>query len=237
MPKSKTIAIMQPYFLPYIGYWQLINAVDIFVVYDDIQYTKKGWINRNRILNNGRDSLFSLPLKKGSDYLNVCDRYMSEQFVNEKTKLLRKFEGAYIKAPYFNEGMDILTHCFTIQSDNLFDFIFHSIRYITKTLNIKTKLIISSSMNIDSVLKGQDKVIAICRSLNASRYINPIGGRELYNKSSFSVAGIELFFQKVGNVQYDQGGKSFVESLSIIDVIMFNGVNKTKALLNEMELI
>ena len=82
------LAIMQPYFFPYIGYFQLIKSVDEFVIYDNIQYTKKGWINRNRILVNGTDYLISLPLKKDSDYLNVVDRQLAESWEKDRTKLL-----------------------------------------------------------------------------------------------------------------------------------------------------
>src|SRR5690554_2832006 len=99
------IAIMQPYFLPYLGYWQLLNCVDTFVVYDDVEFTKKGWIHRNRYLSNGSDQMFSLPLKKDSDYLDVRDRYLADSWESEKIKLRRKIEGAYKKAPYFSEGM------------------------------------------------------------------------------------------------------------------------------------
>src|SRR5690554_1369276 len=94
------IAIMQPYFLPYLGYWQLMNCVEKFVVYDDVQFTKKGWIHRNRYLNNGKDQVFTLPLKKDSDYLDVVDRSVSDSWEVEKGKLKRKIEGAYKKAPH-----------------------------------------------------------------------------------------------------------------------------------------
>src|SRR5690606_18130129 len=120
------LAIMQPYFCPYIGYFQLMNAVDKFVVYDNIQYTKKGWINRNRILMNGKDQLFSLPVKKDSDYLNINQRFLSDDFDGEKKKLLNKFKGAYNKAPYFKEIFPLLQEIINDDSNNLFDYIYHS---------------------------------------------------------------------------------------------------------------
>ena len=83
------VAIMQPYFLPYIGYLQLLNSVDKFILYDDIEYTKKGWINRNRIVDG---EIITLPLKKDSDYLNVVERRLSDDWRKQKTKLLNKIE-------------------------------------------------------------------------------------------------------------------------------------------------
>src|SRR4030042_5533275 len=96
------IAIMQPYFLPYIGYFQLMNAVDEFVIYDNIEFSKKGWINRNRILVNGKDSYITIPLKKDSDYLDVRDRYLAETWSSEKIKMLKRIIGSYRKAPRFD---------------------------------------------------------------------------------------------------------------------------------------
>ena len=107
------LGIMQPYFFPYIGYFQLINSVDTFVIYDNIQFTKKGWIHRNRFLQNGKDTMFTLPIKKDSDYLDIDQRFLSENFGPECDKLLRKIEGAYKKAPYFNDVFPIVKSIFT----------------------------------------------------------------------------------------------------------------------------
>ncbi len=81
------LAIMQPYFFPYIGYFQLINTVDEFVVYDNIEFTKKGWINRNRILVNGKDEYITLPIKKDSDFLHVKDRFLAETWSKDSAKM------------------------------------------------------------------------------------------------------------------------------------------------------
>jgi hypothetical protein len=237
MSDNIKVAIMQPYFLPYIGYWQLINAVDIFVIYDNIQFTKKGWINRNRFLNNGKDELFSLSLKKDSDYLEVVDRFIADSFDKDKIKLLRKIESAYRKAPFFQEGMSILSDCFSYENKNLFEFIFNSVKTVKNKLDIETKMVVSSSLDVEYALKGQDRVIAICQALNATDYINPIGGLELYDKQDFLNVGIQLYFQKVQEVVYPQFNHEFVPYLSIIDVIMFNGVDGAKSFLGCMKLI
>lgn len=213
---------MQPYFFPYIGYWQLMSVVDEFVVYDNIQYTKKGWINRNRYLRNGKAETFSLPLKKDSSLLNVNERYLSDTFDQEARKLLRQIEGAYKKAPKFQEGYELFEHCLSYQDKNLFNFIYHSIEQIKDYLGIKTKIIISSQVDCDHSLQAQDRVKSICKARDVARYINPIGGLALYSKDDFLKSGFELLFHQSKLINYPQGGTEFEPWLSILDVIMFN---------------
>ena len=219
---SKTIAIMQPYFFPYIGYWQLMSAVDQFVVYDNIQYTKKGWINRNRYLRNGKAETFSLPLKKDSSLLDVKERNLSDAFEQEATKLLRQIEGAYKKAPNFQEGFDLFEKCLSYEDKNLFNFIYHAIIQVKEYLGIKTQIIISSTIDCDPSLQAEQRVKAICHALSADKYINPIGGLELYSKEDFKAGGIELAFHKSRPMEYKQFSEIFEPWLSILDVIMFN---------------
>ena len=121
---------MQPYFLPYIGYFQLINAVDVFVLYDNIKYTKKGWINRNRILLNGDADYISLPLKKDSDYLNIDRRFLSDDWDIEKAAILNRIKEAYRKAPYFNLTFEVITAILRNEDTNLFGFLYSSIKQI-----------------------------------------------------------------------------------------------------------
>src|SRR5574340_416914 len=147
------LAIMQPYFFPYIGYFQLINTADKFVVYDDIKYTKKGWINRNRILVNGKDRLFTLPLKKDSDYLDVYQRKLADNYNSESKNILNKIRASYNKAPYFKEAFPVFADCILYQEENLFKFIYHSLEKINAYLGIKTKLEISSEIGIKKRLK------------------------------------------------------------------------------------
>ena len=141
------LAIMQPYFMPYVGYFQLINSVDQFIIYDNIQYTKKGWINRNRILVNGKDQLITLPLKKDSDYLNVMERELSIFWDKDKNKMLNIIKSSYNKAPYFQEAFELISKCLNNPEVNLFRFIYDSIVLINSYLEIKTPIIISSSIN------------------------------------------------------------------------------------------
>src|SRR5450759_5450222 len=214
------LAIMQPYFFPYIGYFQLIAAVDMFIVYDNIKDTKKGWITRYRMLESCKDVMFSLPLKSDSDYLDVCDRELAADF--NRDKLLNQFNGAYRRAPYFAQTFPLVEQIVRHEDTNLFRFLHHSIVRTCEHLGIATEIRISSGIAIDHDLKNQDKVLALCEALGATTYVNAIGGMELYSKETFREKGIELKFIKSKPFEYAQFGDAFVPWLSIIDVMMFN---------------
>jgi hypothetical protein len=231
------LAIMQPYFLPYIGYFQLINSVDEFIIYDNIQYTKKGWINRNRILSNGKDHLITLPIKKDSDYLDVVKRELSKSWEKDKSKMLNIIKSSYGKSPYFQETFELISKCLNNSEVNLFKFIYDSIVLMNDHLEIKTPIIISSTIDTDHTLKSQDKVLSLCKKQNADIYINSIGGVELYNKETFKQNNIELNFIKSNPIQYTQFNNEFVPWLSIIDVMMFNSRDQIKEYLNNYTLI
>lgn len=221
------LAIMQPYFLPYIGYFQLIAAVDQFVVYDNIKYTKKGWINRNRMLVNGADTTFTLPLKNSSDNLNIVDREIAADF--DSKKFLNQFKGAYARAPHFDKTYSLLENIVRCQEKNLFKYIHHSILMVCQHLDILTNIKISSEVEINHTLKGKDKVLALCKAVGAKNYINPIGGTELYVKDDFEENGIRLHFIRSLPLEYTQLGAPFVPWLSIIDVLMFLPLDAVRA--------
>lgn len=215
-------AIMQPYFLPYIGYFQLIRAVDVFVVYDNIQYTKKGWINRNRFLLDGSDAVFSLAIRKDSDFLDVRQRELALEF--DRAKLLNRLREAYRKAPQFASVFPLLEEIVLDGAGNLFDYVHQSITRVCIYLEIDTPIVASSTVPIDHSLQAQDKVLAICRSLGADQYVNPIGGQALYSRETFGAQGVALSFLRSRDLQYAQFGQPFVPWLSILDVLMFNSV-------------
>ena len=225
----KTIAIMQPYFLPYIGYWQLINLVDEFIVYDNIQFTKKGWINRNRYLCEGKDKYFTIQIEKASDFLDICERQIAPTF--ERQKLINQIRGTYQKAPYYEETFELFYNIVMFESTNLFVFILFSINMIMQHLDITTPVIVSSQIEMDHSLKSLQRVLEICVKRQANHYVNPIGGIELYDRSVFRDIGIEIEFLRPEIVPYKQTCAVFVPSLSILDVLMFNGIEKTKGLL------
>ena len=226
---------MQPYFLPYLGYWQVRAAVDRFVVYDNIEYTKKGWINRNRFLRHGADAPFTLPLKKGSDFLDIRDRSLADDF-NPAT-LLNPFRDAYRKAPHFEAVFPVVERIVTAAPKNLFDYLLHSLMATAAYLEIKTPIIVSSTVPIDHGLKSGDKVLAMCGALGANRYLNTVGGQTLYAPDAFAAAGVELKFIQTRPVTYAQLGQPFVPGLSILDVMMFNSPDAVKRMLGEYDLL
>ena len=215
------LAIMQPYFFPYIGYFQLMNAVDEFIIYDNIKYTKKGWINRNRILVNGHDSIISLPLKKDSDFLDLKDRSLAVSWTKDKGKLLNQISEAYRKSPFFAEAFPIVEQCLNYKETNLFKFLHNSLFLVKTYLGIQTPITASSMIPVNHGLKAEYRVLAICKARNATQYVNPIGGTELYSKTFFAEAGVPIFFLRSKELPYKQFLHDFVPWLSIIDVMMF----------------
>lgn len=232
--KTLKVAVMQPYFFPYIGYFHLIKAVDLFIVYDDIKYTKKGWINRNRILRDGAAAMFTLPLKADSDSLDICRRALATDFTGEK--LLRQLTGTYRRAPYFDDAMALVHRLLDHEDRNLFGFLHHSIVETCRYLGLNTEIRISSELGIDRNLAGQDKVLALCQAVGATTYVNAIGGTELYSAADFSAQGIDLKFVKSRPCEYHQFGDVFVPWLSIVDVIMFNPKATVAAMLDGYDL-
>lgn len=214
------VAIMQPYFFPYIGYFQLMAAVDLFIVYDNIKYTKKGWINRNRMLQGGQDVMFSLPLRSDSDALDVRERTLASDF--NRSKLLNQLRGAYSHAPHFAEVFPMVERAVRFEDQNLFGYLHHALTVTSSALGLQTPLRVSSTIDIDHTLRSQDKVIALAKAVGASTYVNPIGGLELYDRQSFEDHGLKLQFTRSKPLEYPQFGVPFVPWLSIIDVLMFN---------------
>lgn len=227
------IAIMQPYFLPYIGYWQLINAVETFVIYDNIQYSKKGWINRNRI---GDDEFITLSLKKDSGYLNIDRRLLSDTWKKDRGKIMNRLESFYGKAINFDVGMRVADDAIVKERMDLFTAIEHSLRVICEYLDIQTPFVTTSTLDMDHSLKRNDRVKGICKALNAKDYINAIGGQGLYSKQDFVNDGIKLRFLKARNITYPRKG-AFLPFMSILDIIMFTTQNQTKQMLKEYDLL
>lgn len=228
-----TVAIMQPYLFPYIGYWQLINAVNTFVIYDDVNFIKQGYINRNSILTNGKSQQFTLELIGASS-----NKLINEISVgNNKNKVLKTIKQNYSKAPYYNEIIIIIEEILNNEEKNLAKFIGFSLMKISNYLGINTKFMFSSNIEKNNDLKAQEKVLEICKILQANKYINAIGGKELYSKETFRENKIELNFLKTKLVEYKQFNYEFVAYLSIIDVLMFNDKEKVIHYLNDFELI
>ncbi len=230
------VGIMQPYFVPYIGYWQLINAVDRYVIYDDVNFIKGGWINRNRILVEGRSKYFNIQLIGASSNkkINEIDINTDFRIIN---KALRIIEGAYRKAPFFEMVQPIIKQILKCEKSNLSDYLRNSIEILCDYIGIRTELISSSTLDKNCIKKGQEKVIAICELLGATEYYNAIGGRQLYSHNEFGNRGINLKFLEPKKIEYCQFGNTFQENLSILDVMMFNSKDRIQEYLNEYRLI
>jgi hypothetical protein len=230
------IGIMQPYIFPYIGYFQLINAVDKFVIYDDVNFINKGWINRNRILNNGKDSLFSIPLKEASQNKLINEIEVNWD-ANWKSKFLKTLEQCYKKAPFYQEVLTIVEQTLYVDNEPISKVIEHNLRLICHYLDIKTEIVSSSANYQNMYLKAQERILDICLQEKATQYINPIGGLELYDKVFFEEKNIKMNFIKSNPVEYPQFKNEFVPWLSMIDVLMFNSNEKIKEFLNSYDLV
>jgi hypothetical protein len=230
------LAIMQPYIFPYIGYFQLINFVDKFVVYDDVNYINKGWINRNNILVSNQASLFTIPLIQASQNKLIKDIEISSE--NKwKVKFLKTIREAYAKAPLFKTAYPIIEKIILFEEKNLSKYIFNSLKEINQYLDIQTKLIPTSSFYGNSTLKAQYRILDICKAEGAVKYVNLTGGMDLYSKEEFNKQNIQLCFIKSQVKNYNQLSGDFIPRLSIIDILMFNDQSKINSFLNEYELI
>lgn len=232
------VGIMQPYLFPYIGYFQLIKSVDKFVIYDDVQFIKGGWINRNNILVNNKKTNFVINLKNDSYTLNINERYITDKWEYERKKMIKTLNLAYAKAPNYKEAMPVLESILSQSNDkNIADFITFSLKKICEYLEIDTEFIISSQLEKENELKGQDKVIHIVKKIGGNKYINSYGGMELYSKEDFKDDGIELLFIKPQKIEYKQFNEEFISNLSIVDILMFNSKESIIDMLDNYEVL
>lgn len=227
------LAIMQPYFFPHIGYWQLISAVDTFVIYDDVNYINRGWINRNNFLGNDKAELITLQLS-GASQNKLINKI---EVGSNREKLLKNITHKYSKAPHYQKIFPLIEQVMRNNEDNLALFLDYSLQVVCDYFEIKPTWIMSSSIKKDTALKGQDKILSICEELNAKHYINPPGGKHLYDYELFDKHGIQLSFIESKPASYNQFGGEFVSHLSIIDVMMFNDQVQCRKLLQEYSLV
>jgi hypothetical protein len=220
------IAILQPYFFPYIGYWHLIKKVDKLIIYDDAQYMKSGWINRNRFLLDGELKYFSLPIKSVSS-----NRLISEtSFILGKEKQISRVKSqlaaAYKKMKFFNE-MEIFFDE-TCAEDGWPDVAVYLSNVLKKSiflLNINTTVTLSSDIKFDRSLSAQDKVLEMVGALNGTEYVNPVGGQSLYETSAFTSQDIELKFFRSELL-------NIYNTSSILDAVARSGIAKVSEDLN-----
>lgn len=223
------IAVMQPYLFPYIGYFQLLNAVDKFVIFDDVNFIKKGWINRNNILVNRQKYLFTVPLIDASQ--NKLIKEIEIAGGDWQGKFLKTLAQSYKKAPFFDETFALVEKIALSSEPLIAKLIFRSLLVFKDALKINTEIVPSSEIYNNRELKAQDRILDICKQEKATEYVNPAGGTQLYDRRIFAENGVKLFFLKTQPFSYGQFGDEFVPYLSIIDVLMFNGTAQTRELL------
>lgn len=213
------VAIMQPYLFPYIGYWQLLQASDCFVVYDDVNYINRGWINRNRILVNGEPLLVTLPLLQASQNRRIRDIEIAPA-AQWRSRLLRTVEMAYRKTPCFDQVFPLVERILGHDDTNLAGFLGHQLHCLARFMGLETRIVASSTAYQNSQLAGQERILDICRQERASTYINAQGGRSLYEPTAFASQDIDLRFIAMRPLPYPQRNASFTPYLSIIDALM-----------------
>ena len=232
------IGIMQPYIFPYMGYFQLINSVDKFVIYDDVAFIKQGWINRNKILLNDKEFLFTIPIANVSSFVTIAQTQINLKLYDFwKNKFYRTIAQGYKKAPHFSTVMDLIVSVLDECPVSINELAIKSLLGVSKYLEIKTIFELSATTYSNDHLKAQDRVIDICKKEKANGYINSIGGHFLYSKKLFEENGINLKFIKSRNHTYPQFSDNFIFDLSIIDVLMFNTPYEIAVLLDQYELI
>lgn len=231
---------MQPYIFPYLGYFQLMQAVDRFVLLDDVNFIKKGWINRNQILINGTPQYFTIPISGASQNKLIFELALAPDD-GWRRKLLQTFRQAYLRAPHYSAVEELIAPLIDNSVTELDQFLYESLVAVSRYIGISTPIVKTSRAYELHEVRGQDRILRICQKENADQYINPIGGRDLYDHATFQQAGVELLFLRPRLPDYPQGKagseRGFIPGLSILDALMFNAPEDICRMLDQAELI
>lgn len=229
---------MQPYVFPYLGYFQLLHAADDFVLLDDVNFIKKGWINRNRIRLNGEAYTFTIPIQGMSQNATIRASMIAAD-PTWKAKLLAQVRHAYGKAPGFATHFGPIAELIEQAEGSIAGPAAESIRYVARYAGLPVRIHTASELALPAELKGQERILALARHVNATRYINPVNGAALYDQGRFAEAGMELRFLRMdGTVSYiQQGPAPFVQGLSILDVLMNVERDELRELLGRYQLL
>ena len=242
MPKTeslaKKVAIMQPYLFPYLGYFQLINYADTFVFYDDVNYIKQGWINKNSIATANGIVSFVVPLSSQSSFTLIKDTHINKALYNKwKKKSLRMFAQNYSGAPFLKPVLSLIEECFNNpDTSTISELSISSVQLVLKYLDIEKDIKISSDQYSNQHLSKWERVIDICKTEEATEYVNPLGGKELYDKETFAEHNLLLSFLQKKDIHYTKQKGEFQDNLSIIDVLMWNDKDSVNEFLNQFEL-
>lgn len=227
---------MQPYFFPYLGYWQLMNCVDKFIIYDDVNYIKGGWINRNRILINNEPAYITVPLINSSSFKKISDIEIQHSST-WRDKLIKKIYLAYRKAEFFHQIFPVLEEIILHEENNLSKYLTIQLQVLSDFMGIKADIVPTSAIYQNNNLYGQERILDICRQEQARVYLNLQGGLSLYKSEDFIQSNVRLSFISMHKIAYQQKSVNFFPSLSIIDALMHLGVSGAKNQLNEFDLI
>lgn len=232
------LAIMQPYFMPYIGYFSLIKHVNEFILFDTPQFIRHGWIERNRILKqNGEPLYIRVPLEKHHRDVKINNLVINNS-ENWKEKIIAQLAPYRKKAPNYWKVISLMKEIFELESESIVDINYHSLKKICEYLGIRTPIKKWSEMNIEiDVVNAPDEwALNICKSLHANKYFNPIGGASFFNSKKYEKSGIELKFMETRATKYKQFTNEFVPFLSIIDVMMFCDIDNVNKMIDNCKL-
>jgi hypothetical protein len=229
------VAIMQPYFFPYIGYFQLMSYAELWVVFDQIQFVNKGWINRNRILHKHHEKewqYITLPISQRHRQSKICDLNIANH-QKWRDNILGKLTIYRRQAPHYQETIKFIKECFATEANNLSDILIHILARTADYLAIDTPLILQSELDLDknSIIHPGDWALMISKALNANEYVNLPGGFRLFSEDKFLNNGIKLNFIQPIPRRYTQFSHDFVRGLSIIDILMWNSLSEIRDML------
>jgi len=229
---------MQPYLFPYIGYFQLMAAVDRWVVYDDVTYIKRGWINRNNLKVNGQRCLFTVPVAGASQFQRICDvKLDAEGYDRWRVRFRRTLQQSYGHAPHFAEAFGLVDDVLSPGAQTIAELNLRGLLAVRAYVGLGAEIVPTSRRYGNQDLRGQNRILDICRREGADTYINAIGGTELYDGRTLSAQGVTLRFLEPDAVAYPQGGGGFVPHLSVIDAMMHNDRAKVRSLIQSYRLV
>lgn len=218
------VVIMQPYFFPYLGYFNLLHSSDLFILLDDVQFIRRGWINRNRIQLVEAPLSFTVPVAKASRDTPINRTLISpDHFAGFADKFAKQLKAAYGTAPFYKDVATLVEKTLGGPHDTVAQLAERSIREVMDYVGLKRNIRLASALEPEASgkhLKGEERLIHIARAVGASHYNNPPGGRELYSSDAFAAAGIALRFVRPHLPPYDRPAP-FIPGLSILDALMY----------------
>lgn len=215
--QTPVVAVMQPYLFPYLGYYQLLHHADVFVLYDDAHFIQRGFINRNRLLANGRPQRFTIPVIGASQNRRIREL----RFGDDRGKLAGSLRHHYAGTPEFARVLPLVESVLAEPERDVTQVCRASLQRVMDYLELPCAIRQSSELDYDRDADAAGKLASLCQTLGSNCYVNPVGGRDLYREADFRERGVTLSFLRMDAVTYPQAGGPFVPDLSIIDLLMW----------------